>query len=434
MKWSKFIFRSFHSDSVTLVNTTNEAIVNLPTSEYRSINEFIEANSDKVKNEYETDFQELVDMAFVLEETVDEVTQLRENITRMLSTEDSMKIVLMTTSSCNFNCEYCYEKGIDRFSHMDGETIEALQRYLNLYLNKNNQVTKINLSLFGGEPTLNWAAAEGAIILLNDYCKENNLIFSTDIVTNGYLLDKKKIDFLRDNNLTGIQITLDGTSDVHNKRRSLKNGKPTFNRIISNLHYILESQALKSIFVRINYDNNNVENVPVLLDYLSNEFDTEMISLSFGDITPTVLDSPANSFVEKYLLNDDEMVEHLFLFYSKAKSLGFKIKEFYCPDGYCIAKSNHSFVLYPNGDMYKCLSMVGRKKLSFGNIHQATEMISYYSSDLFLYCSSRNCEFLPVCFSGCRFNSYIKNNNPLSVDCKYDFISKINNELLKLFI
>jgi len=47
------------------------------------------------------------------------------------------------------------------------------------------------------------------------------------MITNGYLLNEKNIDFIINNEIKFLQITIDGNEEIHNKRRYLKNGNPT---------------------------------------------------------------------------------------------------------------------------------------------------------------------------------------------------------------
>ena len=43
------------------------------------------------------------------------------------------------------------------------------------------------------------------------------------MITNGSLLDENKIEFLINNNITRLQITLDGDEKMHNLKRPMKN-------------------------------------------------------------------------------------------------------------------------------------------------------------------------------------------------------------------
>lgn len=41
-------------------------------------------------------------------------------------------------------------------------------------------------------------------------------------------------------------------------------------------------------------------------------------------------------------------------------------------------------------------------------------------------------EFLPMCHTGCRFKSYLNNNNIESLDCNYKLLKNINERIIKL--
>ena len=74
--------------------------------------------------------------------------------------------------------------------------------------------------------------------------------------------------------ITMVQVTIDGTKDVHNRRRKLKGGGETFDKIIKNIKYA--SEYLR-IAIRINLDKGNYSSVDKLFRYLS-EFSNDNIT------------------------------------------------------------------------------------------------------------------------------------------------------------
>lgn len=86
--------------------------------------------------------------------------------------------------------------------------------------------------IFGGEPLVN--IIQGFYILenLKKYCDSHGISLFCGIITNGSLITSEIIDKLLYYNCTMVQITLDGTKDVHDARRPYKNGKGSFDDII----------------------------------------------------------------------------------------------------------------------------------------------------------------------------------------------------------
>ena len=65
---------------------------------------------------------------------------------------------------------------------------------------------KPNLTFFGGEPTLLW---DEIIVPLTQYIKTSQLPISLNMTTNGSLLNKERISFLKDNNIH-LLLSMDG--------------------------------------------------------------------------------------------------------------------------------------------------------------------------------------------------------------------------------
>jgi len=52
--------------------------------------------------------------------------------------------------------------------------------------------------------------------------------------------------------------------------------------------------------------------------------------------------------------------------------------------------------------------------------------------DLYDKCLDENCPFLPMCYTGCRFDSLIKNGSFERIDCKKKALEEINTKILNL--
>lgn len=121
---------------------------------------------------------------------------------------------------------------------------------------------------------------------------------------------------------------------------------------------------------------------------------------------------------------------------AKIKKHGFPMQEFYCFDGLCIAKSKHSFVLHPEGQIYKCLSMVGRSDCMVGDVstHGVDSIIaSEFNEYLYMQCAEESCPFLPLCHTGCRFDALISSGNNAHA-CKREAYEFVNSFLMKALI
>ena len=140
----------------------------------------------------------------------------------------------------------------------------------------------LTVSWFGGEPTLCIDTIEFLSQKLSDLCKKNGVPFGeSSIITNGYLLDVERALRLRRLGISRAQITLDGDRETHNKRRPLRGGKATFERILDNItqiHNVLE------IYIRINLDRCSADSAVRTLDALCARNLQGKVGVYFGHV------------------------------------------------------------------------------------------------------------------------------------------------------
>ena len=85
-------------------------------------------------------------------------------------------------------------------------------------------------SFYGGEPFL--AKNLGVVKKIADKCREMDL--SMGAITNGYDLETY-LDFIEEYKLRSLQVTVDGTAELNDRRRLHKDGLPTYDRILRNV-------------------------------------------------------------------------------------------------------------------------------------------------------------------------------------------------------
>ena len=128
-------------------------------------------------------------------------------------TKGPLFVHLSPLTSCNLKCEYCYQ--IDE-TH-DLMSIELFKKVL-------NQCIKLNVGIIaftGGEPLL-WQPLENALML----CKKVGIF--TQITTNGFLLNKNKIDELANCGLDMLSISIDGYDKLFYSSKTISNNSQAF--------------------------------------------------------------------------------------------------------------------------------------------------------------------------------------------------------------
>jgi len=138
---------------------------------------------------------------------------------------DEVQIFFVPWYSCNFECSYCYQAEYDnKFSIPTKEIIDSFFQYVNNeFKNRKKYIT-----LFGGEPLLPGNKYKEMVTYFLEKAEFYNL--DTAIVTNGYALNEY-IDILKSKSIREIQVTLDGAGEIHNQRRPLRGGDPTFYKL-----------------------------------------------------------------------------------------------------------------------------------------------------------------------------------------------------------
>lgn len=180
---------------------------------------------------------------------------------------DTMHLIVMPTEACNFRCTYCYQT----FSKgkMKSDVRDGIKRYIE---QKANSLQHLNISWFGGEPMLALDVIQELSSSILKIADQHHISYTAEMSTNGYLLTRDAFRSLLHLNVRRFMITLDGMTDIHDSRRFLTGGGKTFNRIIENLQTIKQIDDDYEIYIRINFDEANLDQIPPFLTYLGDLF------------------------------------------------------------------------------------------------------------------------------------------------------------------
>lgn len=426
MKWSIFIIRVFEKGEVLLFNTKNSSIVILSEKEYQEVNALVDKGLKIPSN-----FQELINNDFLIEKATDEKKEFLKELDKCMKNNKHFTVHILPTTACNFNCPYCYQSGIERDFFLNDEILKKTIKYIKGYL-KGKDINEATLVIHGGEPTVNWSSVVKLLPMMDKIFKERNIKYRTQIVSNGYNLTPEKADLLSKYNWQRFQVTVDGPPESHNKRRVLRNGGETFDRIIENIRYVIDNKKIEKVSLRINYDKGNIDKIPEFLEYIARNFDRDRIILSLGFISKTVDDTDANKYVSEYGIKKSEMTKYYLPLFKKAVELGFKMSNLFMFTGMCTSKLDNALVISSNGDIFKCLSGVGRDEFVEGKVDsERYDLPNYLYPELYEQCLDKGCPYLPLCHTGCRFESYLKNGEMKQIDCNKEVLDSVNEELLK---
>lgn len=443
LKWSQFVFfvKSKSQKRIIVRNTLNDSTVGM-TKQIKNIIESVlgkKTGKDIIPLYIRKYIKKLVQLEILVPSELDEKDKYLKMFHKTQQEEEkTFLIFLVTTRSCQFNCSYCFEKGISQKEQLNIETADKTVLWCQNYLNKNNNCNKLKVVLYGGEPLLNKKIIKYILPKLYDIAGKKHLLFDLDIITNGELLDLETISFLKQYNLNMAKITLDGPKEIHDKRRIRKDGQGTFDKIMQNILMGFHHNLLQKIHLHINFDRQNVYLIPKLLDTLVTHNLQQKIELSFTSTFPAICEQLGqkipNSHFTKFGLNESENVNKYLWLSQEAKKRGFNVPKKWMIGPVCSATKIHSVIIEPNGDLLKCPRAVGYKEFVFGDIFSTTEAYdpNFNKFDYLKKCLSKNCPLLPLCNGGCRFQAYISSKNSAKPYCKKKFIEKINKGLVQL--
>jgi uncharacterized protein len=186
---------------------------------------------------------------------------VQPSITHLNHASTHLEAWLYITRSCNLFCAHCFvDKDMRCMSVETG--LQTVERVFDLA--KNNGHPEIKLKYAGGEPTMNWEV----IPILHERAKfraqETGLKLTEVLVTNATLLNRKRLQFIKDENFR-LAISLDGFGEGHDLQRPTRNGHPTFERVFQSI--LLALRMGISPYLIITVTRLNVADVPALVSF-----------------------------------------------------------------------------------------------------------------------------------------------------------------------
>lgn len=164
---------------------------------------------------------------------------------------DEVQLFYVPSYACNFDCSYCYQAGYE--AEPRGGQNAVLDAFF-AYVDEAFAGRRKYVTLFGGEPLLPSAAAERVVQRLVEETARRELDLA--VVTNGYNL-QTYAPLLARARIREVQVTLDGTAEVHDGRRHLKGGGGTFERVVAGIDACLALEL--SVNLRSVVDRDNIE-------------------------------------------------------------------------------------------------------------------------------------------------------------------------------
>lgn len=431
MRISSYIVTKQVGNDYILFSTISKRIIKVSQTYFEEMNNINPNCLNEIK---QSELDYLLDSYFLIEDETQE-----KNITEYVLDKDRIdqqifSSYIVFSAMCNFACVYCYEEGqTKRNVVMSDEILQKTFDWYKMVLSK-NRYKKCKITLFGGEPLIHKDLIQKFVVAISEFTKLNGIELKLAVITNGYLLDQKIVDFLNENGLEEIQITLDGVGKIHDERRPLRNGGPTFEKIIANITNLNKFNG--RFLFRISFDKSNILHVKELLSFIKTLKIKNEYQVYLAPIHQTTVQSEHTcSFCSKNTTaNIDDLIELYADLYKYMDSIGLVVPK-YISNGPCMTVSRDTVLVDPYGKLFKCVEMIGIDKLSVGSVFDSdyNQNISrFVGHPCFKECIKNDCKYVCLCGGGCLMKSYLKDKTLKHLDCQCKLFEELIPFLLEL--
>ncbi len=340
-----------------------------------------------------------------------------------------LNIIAALNLDCNFACQYCFEGEIKGDLYMSNMTAELLTDFIRQKFTSSKK--SLLVGFYGGEPLLSIGLIRSISRSLNCFIETRDASYSFTLVTNGSLFTRQAAEELVMLGLKSVQITLDGPPEIHNRTRPFMSGAGSFDTIINNIRQTCD---IVKINISGNFEKHNYEQFVDLLDLMDDEGLTpdRISSVKFAPVMkrPEGTASPADFNDGCMTINEPWLVKAEKLLRGEILRRGYYTPKL-APMP-CAVEITDSYVVNFDGNIYKCPAFIGNQDFAVGNLE--TGIRDYDTShglDIWKNRECRECRYLPLCFGGCRYMTFVRAGNIDSVDCKKDYFDASLETLIK---
>jgi len=350
---------------------------------------------------------------------LDEVNRLNPNL----------RASVILGMACNFACVYCYEGSQKGAAAMDDATAEQLIAYLLARFTPEKK--RLILDFYGGEPLLHLNRLKSLAARLKPLIEARGGAFEFTMVTNGSLLTAEIAQELVALGLVSAKITVDGPEENHNRFRPTKDGRGSWAVILANLKGCC---GIVPIFLSGNYTSDNFRRFPELLDSLG--------AMGFGpEAFASVQFYPVMQVNDQFAnpefsggccsMNEPWLVEASLFLREEIMRRGYPFPKL--QPAPCMVDLDDAFTVNYDGTLYKCVTLIGHQGYEVGDIWHGMEndwgekhCLGHWQKEA--HCPK--CEYLPLCFGGCRYMALQREGSMAKVDCQKDFLDATLEKML----
>lgn len=438
MENKKMLKKSYYSffipqenNSYIIYNSFTGVIISVNEEDITNrINELIEQ-----EDIFYEENDELVDLFYkkgiLVDKIKNEYKYVRYAYERDIIRDNTLVLTLIVTRQCNLRCIYCYEK------HENLPMVESIyERILKFIENslKNKRYSNVSISLFGGEPFVEYEKVVNFLSNVKKICTEYNAGYSSNATTNGALIYPERFEVLSELNCNYYQITIDGFAETHDKYRVSSDKKGSWNKIINNLKYMSSTDHNFKVTIRTNFNDEVFKEAEEFYKYIKDNFD-DRFSVYYEGIKR--LGGSNDDNIE--ILDANDVSKSSLDIARVLKRLGIKndvVDTMTRPySRVCYASKYQNYLIDYDGSILKCTLALDDELNKIGFIDENGYMCldeiknsNWVAQKIDLDDQCKKCKVLPICFGGRCVNGRVHGQ-------KYECNSKQQeDELQKLII
>lgn len=396
--------------SILLYNSLTQTLFRLPGHPLKQVVSAVLAGRELPSRLPENLRETLIKEGFLVPRAADELRDFREKIKSYRESPATFSLAIAPTLNCIFRCPYCYVRR--RPTRMDRRVVESLKVFVAEEIIP--KISDLTVFWYGGEPLLAKDLVLELQAFFQERCQEKGVAFRSGLLTNGYLLTSKLAAQMVKNGIELVSITLDGPPEIHDLRRILPGGRPTFAHIYENLKSVID--IFPAIDLRVNLDQDNWQNFPGLLDLLECDGLLSRVYVSPGSVRAH------HGHNRAYARCCFNRWEGLRITIEAGKALVTRRAPYHSTFerrglARCGALRQAWLGVDPEGLVYKCYEDLGEAgravgRLKEGKLYYFERYRRWQNFDPTAPAECQECRYLPVCVAKRCYNSDVNQENP----------------------
>ncbi len=322
-------------------------------------------------------------------------------------------LCLNITHRCNLACSYCFA---EKLTTGDRRTMtgDVLRQAFDFLFASSGDVRRLQVDFFGGEPMLAFEQVKEGVRYARkkEEALQKKVLFT--LTTNATALDREKIKYFRDSEVSLI-LSLDGPREVNDACRRYPDGSGSYKKIIENIRMVRSMLEPQQYYIRGTFTAKS-RDILETLKYYDREgfYNVSLEPVSAPEESPLALGKEhLEEILKKYHQTARWMLDREMVFYH------FNLET---DNPLCLTRritgcgaGVEYMAVDPRGDLYPCHQFIEFPQFRLGNVFQGVNAgniaTDFRNSTLYQKEGCSSCWARFYCGGGCHFQHYVGNGS-----------------------